>query len=239
MTNDPHPAGVVAVIPARGNSKAILHKNITQLGRWPLVAWTIKAALEAEYIDRIIVSTEDSEIAEVVREYNIEVMARPQNLSEDAIPATQVVKHVLEELKDPAGSYPHIVTMLLPTSPFRTAGQIDNSILAVRDSAAKSVIGVCENAPLISLRYIREMRLEPVVRGEGEGSLNLNGLQSKEQEMIWAVNGAIFTAWSEDFLWEKGFHIKGAVALPMDPISSIEINSQGDLELARRVVSSV
>lgn len=239
MINDTHPAGVVAVIPARGGSKAIPHKNIVQLGRWPLIAWTIKAALEAEYIDRIIVSTEDSGIAEVVREYHVEVMARPQNLSGDDIPATQVVKHVLEELKDPAGTYPHIVTMLLPTSPFRTAGQIDNSILAVRDSTAKSVIGVRENAPLISLRYIREMRLEPVTEGGGKGAFGLNDLQSKDTEMIWAVNGAIFTAWSEDFLWEKGFHIKGAVPLPMDPISSINIDSQGDLELAHRVASSV
>ncbi len=235
MTNNIHPTEVVAVIPARGGSKVIPHKNVVQLGKWPLIAWTIKASLQAESVDRTIVSTEDSSIAELAHQYGAEVIARPDELGEDHVPATQVVKHVLDELRDPTGAYPHIVTMLLPTSPFRTAGDIDNSVMMVKNGSAQSVIGVCESAPLISLRHIRDMKLEPIIEGKGKGSLGLNNLQHKDAERLWAVNGAIFTALSEQFMWQDGFHIKDAVPLPMGLIASIQIDTPADMQLAQMV----
>lgn len=111
----------LALIPARGGSKGIPRKNIRPIAGKPLIAWTIEAALAAEGIDRVVVSTEDEEIAAVAREWGAEVpFMRPSELASDEAPGIAPVLHAIDQL---AGH--KALILLQPTSPLRTAEQID------------------------------------------------------------------------------------------------------------------
>jgi CMP-N-acetylneuraminic acid synthetase len=133
---------VIAIIPARGGSKGIPRKNIRLLAGKPLIAYTIEAAFTSK-MDKVIVSTEDEEIAEISKKYGAEVIERPKGLAKDETPTIDVIFHVLEILK--AKNYnPDIVVLLQPTSPLRNAEDIYNAIKLFLDSDCESVVSVCE-----------------------------------------------------------------------------------------------
>ncbi|MDF1522505.1 MAG: acylneuraminate cytidylyltransferase family protein [Trueperaceae bacterium] len=130
---------VLAVIPARGGSKGIPRKNLADLAGRPLIAWTIAAALASRYLDRVIVSTDDREIAEASVEHGAEVpFLRPASLATDSSPTVDVLLHAIRSLD----STFDIVVTLQPTSPLRTTGLIDSAIERLVASGATSCVSV-------------------------------------------------------------------------------------------------
>jgi CMP-N-acetylneuraminic acid synthetase len=124
---------LLTLIPARGGSKSIPRKNLKPLGGHPLIAWSIAAALQAECKPRVIVSTDDEEIATVAREYGAEVpFMRPAELAQDRTLDLPVFQHALGWLEEKEGYLPGIVIQLRPTSPFRPAGMIDEAVRILR-----------------------------------------------------------------------------------------------------------
>lgn len=120
---------VLAIIPARGGSKGLPHKNIMDLGGKPLVAHSIDAALRSELITRVVVSTDDQEIADVALKYGAEVpFLRPSDLANDTMELWPAVKHLLEWLQREEGYVPDAHAVLLPTSPFRTPAMLDHLV---------------------------------------------------------------------------------------------------------------
>lgn len=119
---------VIAVIPARGGSKGLPRKNVKLLAGKPLIAYTIFAAKNSKLVDRVFVSTEDKEIADVAKEYGAEVMERPESLAGDLIPTAPVLKDLVEQLERKEGYHPDIVVYLQPTDIFRKKGVIDEVI---------------------------------------------------------------------------------------------------------------
>lgn len=117
----------LAIIPARGGSKGIPRKNIKLLCGKPLIAHTIEAALSSKLIDRVVVSTEDEEVAEVSKKYGAEVIERPEELARDDSPAIDAIMHVINWLEE-KGEHFDIVVLLEPTSPLRKENDIDNAI---------------------------------------------------------------------------------------------------------------
>lgn len=117
----------LAVIPARGGSKGLLKKNIRPLCGKPLVAYTIESALAAQYITRVVVSTEDVEIAEISKKYGAEVIERPQELARDDSPVIDAILYTLK-CCERQGSYFDIVLQLEATSPLRKEGDLDSAI---------------------------------------------------------------------------------------------------------------
>lgn len=113
---------ILGLIPARGGSKGIPKKNIKLICGKPLIAWTIEAALQSQKLERIVVSTEDKEIADIAIGYGIEVLMRPQELAEDNIISLDVMKHAVENIKCST------LVLLQPTSPIRDKGLIDECI---------------------------------------------------------------------------------------------------------------
>ncbi len=110
---------VLAVIPARGGSKGIPRKNIRQFAGYPLIAYSIAAGLQAEMVTRVIVSTDDEEIAQVSRQFGAEVpFFRPTELAQDNTTDLPVFQHALRWLKEHEGYEPDVVVQLRPTSPF-------------------------------------------------------------------------------------------------------------------------
>ena len=120
---------VLAIIPARGGSKGIPRKNIKLFAGAPLLAWSIQAAKDAKSVTRVIVSTDDEEIAAVAREWGAEVpFLRPAELAEDSSPDLPLFLHALEWLKLHEGYEPDLLVQLRPTSPIRPIGLVDESV---------------------------------------------------------------------------------------------------------------
>jgi N-acylneuraminate cytidylyltransferase len=136
--------GVVAIVPARGGSKSIPRKNIKPLGGVPLIAYSIDAALTAGLVDRVIVSTDDEEIAAVARTLGADVpFLRPATLSGDLTPDLPVFEHALDWLEANEGRVPDVVVQLRPTSPLRPTDCVDAAVALLGDDpAADSVRGV-------------------------------------------------------------------------------------------------
>jgi N-acylneuraminate cytidylyltransferase len=124
---------ILGVIPARGGSKGIPKKNIRTICGKPLIAWTIEAAKESQLIDRVVVSTEDPEIASVSRKWGAEVINRPNELATDSATTLSVLQDLLTKV--PAD----IVVLLQCTSPVRTPGLIDRCIEKYRATGADAV----------------------------------------------------------------------------------------------------
>lgn len=120
---------VLALIPARGGSKGIPRKNIRLFAGLPLISYSIAAGLQAELVTRVIVSTDDEEIAQVARDYDAEVpFIRPAELAEDYTPDLPVFAHALRWLDEHEGYKPEVVVHLRPTSPIRQPKLIDEAV---------------------------------------------------------------------------------------------------------------
>lgn len=133
---------ILAIIPARGGSKGIPQKNIRKLVGKPLIQYTIEAAQNSN-VNKIIVSTDDKKIAEIVRSLGIEVpFLRSKRLSGDKVSSEEVIRHVLKFLEQKQCYIPEIVLLLQPTSPLRTSEEIDRSITLLQNSKATSVVEV-------------------------------------------------------------------------------------------------
>ncbi len=114
---------ILALIPARGGSKGIPRKNIRSFAGYPLIAWSIAAAKQSELVTRVIVSTDDEEIAAVARECGAETpFLRPAEFAQDNTTDLPVFEHALQWLEENEGYQPEIVVQLRPTSPIRPRG---------------------------------------------------------------------------------------------------------------------
>jgi len=138
---------VLALIPARGGSKGILRKNIKPLAGKPLITWAIAAAKESSLVSRVVVSTEDQEIAEVARAYGAELpFVRPQELAQDLSTTLDVVLHALQYFRTREQYVPDMVLLLPPTAPLVTSSDIEQGIGALmRDKNADSVRPIIES----------------------------------------------------------------------------------------------
>lgn len=133
---------VLGLVPARGGSKGVPRKNVRELGGKPLIGYTIDAAREASRIDRVLVSTEDEEIAEIASSLGAEVpFLRPGVLARDETPMLPVIVHALEQVIA-EGWTPDLLCLLQPTFPFRRAEDIDGCIDRLEAQGADCVISV-------------------------------------------------------------------------------------------------
>lgn len=118
----------IAIIPARGGSKRIPGKNIKEFFGKPMIAWSIEAALESKCFDRVIVSTDDKEIAEIAKRYGAEVpFVRPANLSDDYMGTIPVIKHAVEWLNEYSQA-PNLVCCIYATAPFISSSDIKSGL---------------------------------------------------------------------------------------------------------------
>jgi len=167
--------GTVAVVPARSGSTSIPRKNIRPLRGIPLLAYSIEAGLRARLVDRVIVSTDDEEIAEVARAWGADVpFLRPSAIAADATPDLPVFQHFLDWLTANADCLPEIVVQLRPTSPLRPPDCVDAAIeLLRRDEKLDSVRGVVVAAqnPYKMWRLQTDGTMTPLLATEGPSPL--------------------------------------------------------------------
>jgi CMP-N-acetylneuraminic acid synthetase len=134
---------ILAIIPARGGSKSIPRKNIKDFLGKPLIAWAIEAALASRALDKVVVSTDDDEIAAVAKKFGAEIpFKRPAELATDTAPTMPVLRHAVQWLKDNENYNPDAVMLLEPISPTRQAVHIKEAIELFRNSGVDSVVSV-------------------------------------------------------------------------------------------------
>src|SRR6187455_3245567 len=125
---------ILALIPARGGSKGIPRKNIRNFAGYPLIAWSIAAAKRSALVTRILVSTDDEQIAAVAREWGAETpFLRPAELALDKTTDLPVFEHVLKWLEEVEAYRPDVVVQLRPTSPLRPITMVDDAIHVLLD----------------------------------------------------------------------------------------------------------
>ncbi|MCF7372065.1 acylneuraminate cytidylyltransferase family protein [Vibrio antiquarius] len=216
---------VIAVIPARGGSKRLPRKNILPLGGKPLIGWTIEAAQNSAYVDDILISTDDQEIADVARQFGITIPElRPEELSTDTATTQSVLFYTLEKY----GKDADIVVLLQPTSPFRSSDHIDQAIEYLVEKSAFSVVSVtpCEHPPQWANTLPDNGSMKDFLRfGRGKRSQDLGE--------AFRLNGAIYVydicrllaigemAYRED-----------TYAYKMPNEASIDIDNQIDFDMA-------
>lgn len=133
---------VLAIIPARGGSKGIPRKNVRPLAGKPLIAHTINQARAAQTVTRVVVSTDDDEIASVSQEYGAEVVNRPAEISGDRASSEAALLHVLDELEKSENYIPELLVFLQCTSPLRLPADIDGGVQTLLSSGSDSLLGV-------------------------------------------------------------------------------------------------
>lgn len=221
-------ADVLAVIVARGGSKGIPRKNAALLGGVPLLAYTVRDARAARKVNRVVMSTEDPDLARLGMGLGAEVpFLRPATLATDEAPADAVLRHALEWLRTNEGTSPEIVVLLQPTSPFRRASSIDAAITLLLETRADSVVGVCRaDHPVEWLRR---------VDADGRISLFLSEqpqpARRQDAQTLYRVNGAIYVL-RADHIFAGAMYGDDMRALVMDERSSIDIDRPFDLAVA-------
>ena len=135
----------LVIIPARSGSKGIPGKNIKSIAGKPLIAWSIESALRAAAVDRVVVSTDCTEIAQISKKYGAEVpFLRPDSLATDIATTESALLHSLSWLESKEQYVPDNTILLQATSPFRSEGTIDRAMKIFSSSEADSLVSVCE-----------------------------------------------------------------------------------------------
>lgn len=219
---------ILGLIPARGGSKGLPRKNIRLLLEKPLITWTIEQALASKYLDRIVISTDDEEIAEISKKYGADVpFLRPKELATDEANGIDVVLHTIDWIEKNDKSY-NLLMLLQPTSPLRLAEDIDRAIELLFQKNAHAIISVCktEHHPYWSNILPENGCMEEFIR---------QGIKNKNRQKLpifYRLNGVIYLAYCDYLKKHRSFFEKGTFAYIMPPERSVDIDSLFDFKLA-------
>ena len=225
---------VLGVIPARGGSKSIPRKNLADVGGKPLVAHMIGHALAASRVSDVVVSTEDSEIAAVAKEYGAEVpFMRPRELAGDEVLSLPVVQHAVREMEGLKGCVYDTVVLLQPTAPLCRPEDIDACIERLEQGDCDSAVTVVE------VDTVHPFRLKKII----DGDVLLNYVDQGFEDMrprqtlppVFKRSGAVYAS-KRSVVMEQDTLVGSsarAVIVPKD--TGVDIDTPDDLENARRL----
>ncbi len=215
---------ILAMIPARGGSKGIPGKNIKELAGKPLIGYTCEAALASKKLDRVICSTDSEEIAEVAKSFGVEVpFMRLAEHAQDKSPAIDGIIHALEKLETDEGYVPDALIYLQPTSPLRTAEQIDEAIDLFEKENPDSLVSVqkvphCFNP--VSVMKIEDGKLKAFMEGHGDKIL-----RRQDKPEVYARNGpALLISKRDHLLGTKTLYGENHIPYIMEVEDSFDID---------------
>lgn len=225
---------ILTIIPARGGSKGIPGKNIIDVNGKPLIAYTIEPALKAKdsgLTDKVIVSTDSKEIADVAIRFGAEVpFLRPESISGDKAKSVEFLQHALD-FYEASGIHFDAVLLLQPTSPLRTEKDIRDALKLFEESDNDSLISVYEE------EYINDLVIYKLA-ADGKTSLPVSPLHNKgvrrqDHGSLYVRNGCIYISSSD--LIRKGFVIgENPLLLIMQKNRSVNVDTYEDLELLKK-----
>lgn len=231
--NDAAQAEVLAIVPARGGSKSIPRKNIKQLGGVPLIGYSFAAGQQARTVTRLIVSTDDEEIARLAESYNVEVpFLRPPELAEDDTTDLPVFQHALNWLEKHEGYRPDIVVQLRPTSPFRPPYCVDQAVRSLlenpRADAVRAVVPSEQN-PYKMWRIAADGLMQPLLKnGVAEP---YNQPRQRLPQTYWQT-GHVDVARFDTLMRKNSMTGDNICPLVLDPAYTVDIDTLLDWERA-------
>jgi N-acylneuraminate cytidylyltransferase len=222
----------LGLITARRGSRGLPDKHLRPLGGRPLVAWTFDAALGSRMLTRLVLSTDDDRIIALAEAAGIEVpFHRPASLAADETPHLDVVRHALDWYAADAGAMPRWLVLLQPTSPFRTARDIDDAVARAEKRSA-AVVGVCECQEHPARCY----RIE--AKGLMPFDARWHGARRQDLPPVYRVNGAIYVSRPDQLLQTGQFVPPGALPYLMPVTRSVDIDTEADLAWAEFCLAS-
>lgn len=221
----------IAIIPARSGSKRLKNKNTKLLGNKPLICWTIEAALNASSITRVVVSTDCEIIEQVALNAGAEVpFIRPKHLAEDHSNTSDVIMHAATSL---GLEGQNILTILQPTSPFRSADHIDDAMALMKEKQADGVVSIAKSKhhPLWANTLPEDGSLGYFIRPE------ILNKRSQDLPEYYSLNGAIY-AYRIDAFYKSGgiFYSNNVFGFKMSEAPSIDIDDQYDFYVAEALL---
>lgn len=222
----------LAIIPGRGGSRGIPRKNLFKLAGIPLIAYPIMAAQQSKLVDRIVVSTDDQEIAAVAREYGVESVMRPPEISGDTASSESALLHTLANLRQTERYNPDIVVLLQCTAPLTLPEDIDGTIGALLTENADSALAVTrfhyflwqtdQTGNAVGINHDKAIRL---LRQEREP-------QYLEAGSVYAMRSGPFQDSRHRFIGKTAMHI-----IPANRV--LEIDDPIDLEIAGAMIAEM
>jgi CMP-N-acetylneuraminic acid synthetase len=224
----------LAVITARGGSKGIPQKNVKVLLGKPLIAYSIQAALQSRTLTKIIVSTDDETIAHVSEQYGAEVpFLRPKHLASDNATSLSVLQHAVRYLEEKECFLADIIVCLQPTSPLRSAEDIDQAVTLCSSSGADSVVSLCQ------VEY-HPYWMKKVVAGSVYPFMEIDDEKyHRRQDLppVYQLNGAIYVTRRKVLLEEERLLGKHTLPYIMPQERSIDIDTPIDFKIAELILS--
>lgn len=219
---------IIAIIPARGGSKGIPRKNIKKFVDRPLLSWTIGQANASNYIDKIVVSTDDDEIIKLCEYVEIEYLKRPDKYAKDTSPSSEAIIHVLDYYKYYNGLQYDIVLMIECTSPLRKSDDIDNAIEWFIDN-------IVDYDSCIGITKIKSDTHHPLcVKKEPDGYIipyidNSRPIYQRQQlDECYSVCGGVYMSKVYIYMDKKTFYTERTLGYKMDSWQQYEIDSEDD-----------
>lgn len=226
---------VLFVITARGGSKGVPRKNIKMLGGMPLIAYKIIAAQKCQFENRIIVSTDDEEIANISKGYGIEIpFMRPKELATDTASSMEVVAHAMDWVtKNDREKYDY-VCLLEPSSPFASFQDIDKALELIIERDADTLLGMKEVE--VATTFIHSLDDKGGLSHFYYAIKDLKSIRRQDQKKEYTMNGCMYIAKWNYFIQNKLFHSENSVPYIMPEEKSIEIDTMLDYEVACKII---
>lgn len=217
----------LAIIPARAGSKGLPRKNIRTIAGEPLIYWSIRAAIESQCFEEVVVTSDCGQCCELARDLGVSVVSRPKQLAKDVTPMSDVVSHALEVVKPSTFKY---FTLLQPTSPLRDDRDIAAAMSKLEDSGAIGCVSVTQIDNTCLKAFVAEGELLSAVRVE------FSELRRQDLPRVYKPNGAIYALRIQDFLSSQKFIGPGSIFYEMAMDNSIDIDTLSDFELAEKAL---
>lgn len=222
---------IICIIPARGGSKRLPGKNIKPLNGKPLIGYGIAAAKASQYVDKVVVSTDDEAIARVAKEEGADVpFMRPTELANDTAPTLPVLQHAMKYFEDKGETF-DLMVLIQPTVPGIEAKDVDAAIEQLFTADANSCVSICEiiDRPEWMYRLSAGERITPYVENAPA--------RSQDMEELYHLNGAVYVT-SRTVLMEKGkiYDNDNCTYIIMPRERSIDIDTEYDFSLAEMLV---
>ncbi len=218
----------IAIILARGGSKRIPRKNILELNSRPLIAWTIKAALESNQFERVLVSTDDKEISQISKDYGAEVPFLRDSKADDITPSSEATIYALNQAEKYWNKKFSIVTQLMANCPLRDKEDIIRSHNSFRDKNAPSQISCFKFGWMMPWWALK-------INEDGTAErLFPDALKKRSQDLpdLYCPTGAIWIARRENLIKSKSFYMPKTRYEPLNWISAVDIDEYSDFKMA-------
>lgn len=227
---------ILGLVTARGGSKRIPRKNIRLVGGKPLLAWTVETGMQSSLLDRVVLSTDDPEIAAVGRSYGAETpFLRPAELAGDDSAHILCVLHALDWLQEHEGYYPHAVCLLQPTSPLRLAEDIDGLLSEALGKNPPAMVSVSEARE--HPYFARSIN----AAGEIVSFVPQNVPYPRKQDLpsAWFVNGAVYYNTVASLKRDRVFYPQGTLAYRMPAERSLQVDDPFELRIADLLLGQI